>query len=119
MTPELQIGGHGFDLGLSQSREADSGQTADRLPSQQASRIKTGSGMRGSRILTPPNQKSACTSKELQTLVGHKHTSKASDITSCCCMQCVGQCLLVCSQVPALSLLGRKVVVSFAPSDVS
>ena len=39
MNRESQIGGHRFDLGLSQSRETDNRQVADRLPRQQASRI--------------------------------------------------------------------------------
>ena len=79
---ELQIRGHRFDSGLSQSKKDDR-QMADRLTRQQASGIwirdldSPDSGIWGSKM-TPPIQKSARTPNKLQTLVSHKHTSKAS-----------------------------------------
>ena len=107
---DLQIRGHGLDLGLSQSREMDNGQMADGLPCQWASGISdsaslfdlgltpptqrvssllgshSGIPLWDSEIQNPnsPDPKSACKQNKPQTLVGHKHASKASGIAFCC-----------------------------------
>ena len=85
---ESRIGGHGFDLGVSQSGErkrTTDGRRTDchisRLPGSESGIPLPGFGDLGS---TPPIQKSACTPNKLQTLVSHKHTSKASDIAFHC-----------------------------------
>ena len=76
MNQELQIGGHGFDSGLSQSRETDSRWMKNRLPhQQQTSRIQSWDS--GIWDWNPPGLKSAHTPNDTQTLIGHKHTSQA------------------------------------------
>ena len=103
MNQESQIGGHGFDSGLSQSlkaqrpesvqdRETDDGRTTDRLQHQQSFGIPLWDlGIRDSDSLEfdSPDPKRACTPNKLKTLVSCKHTSKASHIAFCCCVQWV------------------------------
>ena len=77
----VQFGAESVFGGLSQSREIDNGRMTDRMPRQQASRIQIWDFEPLG--LTPPIQRGARTTNELQTLVGHEHTSEASDIAFC------------------------------------